>query len=99
MSPVVTEVVYVFELEPLPILRNGVTDPGFERVHHLRVVLEALQQQLGIAENMAPNFEPVDVRVRPTDRRLDTFMELVQSGVLDLDSSPYRRFDALERNL
>ena len=99
MFPAVAEVVFVVDAKPLAVGGNNPTHLRAERVDRGFLVLPVLAEQLGIAVANAVDLVLVEVGVRPTHRRLDMLVKRVEGAVLDLDSPPDRRPDALERDL
>ena len=96
--PGIAEVVFVKEPEFPGSWRDDVAQARGRRILVAELV-EIVTDQYGVAVKLLADLEVVQVRVFPSHRRLDMFVQLVKSAVLDLDAPPDRRLRLPERDL
>jgi hypothetical protein len=85
--PGVTEVVLVLKPELLTSLRQNIADFRGRGVL-IPELLEIFLHQHRVGVLLLPDFESVQVRIRPAHRRLDVFVQLVERAILHLNTSP-----------
>ena len=89
MFPSITEIVIVFEAEPIAGIGQDLTDVSLRGIITIEVI-EPVIQQFRITIVFTLDVEQMQMAVGPSPRRLDMLVKFVESAILNLDSSPNR---------